>query len=230
MKYIRKKDAPPKLKDYKTNFNATYEDCDKDVKEAWEKTLLEEQGYLCAYTMQRIKAGRGNMKKEHFIPQKGKHGNKALALDHNNVLAVCMGNEGKGKGKKDQYADTRKGDRLLDDRLNPTNPLCEQVIQYNRRGKISSSIPEIDKQICDQKNDNSNSILNLNHQDLVNGRLGAWEAAKRKLTKGTNNSLRVKDIDKLIIQYQKRNREGKFMEYCNFVLYRLEKERGIRSK
>ena len=170
MKYIEKSAKRPKgLIPYlkQAEITPTYADC--PFLDEWSDILLEEQGYLCAYTMMRIQKGRGNMKREHIIPQNGTPGND---LDHQNLVAVCMGNEGCPPER--QYADTKKGNHLLK-RLTPMQPTCEQLLKYRRNGEIYSDDKEAEGDIKD--------ILNLNYEELVANRRAAWNAVQRRLDK-----------------------------------------------
>jgi uncharacterized protein (TIGR02646 family) len=218
--------APLNHREYANMIGAAYEDY--PCKDEWSKTLLEEQGYLCAYTMVSIeKTGLGFMKREHINPQNDTPQND---LNHRNVVAVCMGNE--GYEPKDQYADTRKGDTLLNF-ITPLSPDCEKLIKYRPNGEITSPYPNVLKEIVDDLSvkPRHHSVLHLNHQDLIKARCAAWEIVKRELTKlAKGGDWRRNDIEDFIERYKNRNHQKKFYEFCNFVLYRLEKELKIRPK
>ena len=126
MKYIQKGSVPKELTAYLKTPGASYDGC--PYKEEWSKVLLKEQGYLCAYTLRRIKLGE--LKKEHLNPQNGTIKND---LSYKNIVAVCKGNE--GYKPEYTYADTRKGNQELDKRLYPTNP----KISTESRSPISPS-------------------------------------------------------------------------------------------
>jgi uncharacterized protein (TIGR02646 family) len=238
LKYIRKGFAPSSLIAFqRSNPNPAtcYEDYkDKDDhwdKEKWSKVLLQEQGYICAYTMKRISLGSGNMKREHIIEQNGTIAND---INHGNVVAVCMGNE--GYPPEEQYADTRKGyiynkyGRVLQN-INPCDPQCETKIKYRDTGEIYSENILVQEEIVDDKSRSHLSILNLNFQTLVDGRKGSYEAVKRILTnsaKGRN--WKIHEIESMLEKFKNKDADGKFKEYCNFVIYRLQKELEWRRK
>ena len=168
MKYIRKGSAPSSLIAFQRS-NPNPATCYEDYrdKEEWSKVLLEEQGYICAYTMKRISLGSGNMKREHIIEQ-----NETIAIDinHDNVVAVCMGNE--GYPPEEQYADTRKGyvynkNRRVLLHVNPCDPQCETKIRYRDTGEIYSDNSLVHDEIVDDKSRSHLSILNLNFQSLI---------------------------------------------------------------
>lgn len=220
MKYIQKGNPPASLRTYARIPGATYDDYpDKDN---WSDVLLNEQGYLCAYTLKPIEKGRGKMKREHISSQNGTPEND---LNHTNVVAVCMGNE--GLPLKEQYADTRKGDSPLDPRLWPTSKDCERIIKYRPNGEIRIDDEELKAQAIDDELSGHLSLLNLNHSDLIRGRIAAYEAVKRLLGKGT---WKRQAIEEMIQQYENRNANGRFFAYCMFVIYRLKKEMRWRVK
>ena len=74
MKYIQKGKEPSTLKKYReTTPNAVYDKGYVDSGQVLKKTLLKEQGYICAYCMKRISLKRTNNKPsievEHFLSQ-----------------------------------------------------------------------------------------------------------------------------------------------------------------
>lgn len=218
MKYIPKGSPPTSLIAYARQPDATYKDYpDKD---AWSDVLLREQGYLCAYTLQRIAKGRGNMKREHIVPQDGTPAND---LNHRNVVAVCLGNE--GSPPREQYADTRKGNRSLDRRLSPLNQDCERHFRYNPRGEVRIDDPTLAEQALDSSANKYNSLLNLNHSDLIRGRQSALEAAYYRLGKDEGR-WRQRDVETLLERYESYNAEGQLMPYCTVVVYRLRRWLG----
>lgn len=54
MIYIKKYDPPSSLTDALKKTNLCYDDLSSEIKADIKKSLLAEQGYLCAYCMQRI--------------------------------------------------------------------------------------------------------------------------------------------------------------------------------
>lgn len=209
MKYIVKKHPPKTLQDYVNETpNPSYEGC--PCKGGWKKSLLEEQGYICAYTMQRIT--EANMKIEHFLPRKEY---PKLALDYNNTLAVCNGNE--GAPFEQQYADTRKGNRLLT-QIDPRQKDCERKIKYRRNGEIRIDDSSLANELID--NNSNRSILNLNHDELVDGRYAAFQGVIKTIGRPERAWRRI-DVEDMMEKYSDRDNEGKFEKYCMFVVYRL---------
>lgn len=214
MKYIVKKHPPKALLDYLKTPNASWEGC--PCKPEWKRSLLEEQGHICAYTMKRIR--EQDMKIEHFLPRESYD---ELELDYKNTLGVCNGNE--GFPLEQQYADTRKGNSELL-HIDPRDPDCERKLKYRENGEIRIDDPVLADELLDApgRQPPHRSILNLNHQDLVDGRRSAFEGVKKVLGR-KGKAWRRRDIEDMIEKYNSRNSKGQFEEYCMFVLYRLRK-------
>ena len=216
---------PGNHQDYQRLRGATYDDY--PCPEEWSKVLLKEQGYLCAYTMMRIeKTGLGFMKREHIQPQNNTSKND---LNHKNVVAVCMGNE--GTEKKDQYADTRKGEKRLHF-ISPLHSDCERLILYRDNGEIYSKNENVLQELVDDylERPKHYSVLNLNHQSLIGARYAAWEVVKRDLTnRASGADWRLQDIKDYIEKFKKRDAESNFQAFCCFVIHRLEKALKSRT-
>ncbi|OQY28020.1 MAG: TIGR02646 family protein [Candidatus Cloacimonetes bacterium 4572_55] len=210
MKHIVKGKKPDSLQNYLyKNNNCKYEDLRSDVKKDLRKALLEEQGYICCYCMQRIKNNEKTTKIEHWKPQK-KYPD--LQLDYKNLLAACKGNEG-NEGKK-QHCDTKKSDKEIT--INPTHEKCELNIKYRGDGEIFSDDLVIDNEL--------NDILNLNMQTLRDNREAVIEIVRENITKikGNDSAWPSNEIKKIIQKYKKKD-DGKFKPYCQAVIYLLEK-------
>ena len=225
MKYIIKGRPPQELRDFVNTSGASFNGC--PCKNEWRKTLLEEQGYLCGYTMKRIENNSLTTKIAHI---EARDGTISKDLNHDNVVACCLGNQ--GKPREEQYADTRQGDKTLK-HITPLKLECEQLIKYRETGEIRCADENVRKEILDDDRIHPKhfSLLNLNHRNLVNGRLGAYDAVKRKLTNAVKGrDWRPRDIQDWISVYSTRDADGKFKEYCNFVVWRLNKEFAWRSR
>lgn len=57
---IKKKSEPHSLTIYKKTINASFDNQPSKVKEDLRKSLLEEQGYICAYCMKRMVLSKVN--------------------------------------------------------------------------------------------------------------------------------------------------------------------------
>ena len=155
MRTIRKAAEPHSLTEHRLAAGATYENYLE--KDELRRRLVDEQRGLCCYCMAEIRADRGGMKIEHWR-SRARHPDQQL--DYSNLLASCMGND--GKRKADYHCDTSKGERDLS--RNPANPLhhVEELTRFSGDGRIVSSGPAFDSEL--------NEVLNLNLPFLVNNR------------------------------------------------------------
>ncbi|MDY5738287.1 MAG: retron system putative HNH endonuclease [Candidatus Onthomorpha sp.] len=165
--------------------------------------LLDEQGYLCAYCMQRI--SEDTMKVEHIKPRSK---NKELNFEYKNLVACCKGGEGYSEDR--QHCDTKKGNTEIS--IDVFNDDDIKTISYSSRtGEIKSSSTEYNKDI--------NDILNLNCSYLKRQRISVLNAAIEALGKNLDwkNSRIKKEYDK----YLNKDKEGKYKPYCGIVLWFL---------
>jgi len=173
----------------------------KDIK----KSLLKEQGHLCAYCMARITAE--TMKVEHWACQQD---NPELQLDYSNLLGCCKGSM--GSKPIDQTCDTRKSNLAL--KFNPSRKQdhMETLIKFRGDGVIYSTDAEFSEQI--------NSVLNLNKDRLVKNRFYLLESVRLKLSSKPGRRTAA-EISRLLNEYIKYNARGQLKEYCGLVKYYL---------
>lgn len=167
MMHITKKPEPMNYRRYRLTKDACFADMDSAVKIELKKSLLEEQGYLCAYCMSAINST--NMKVEHYVSR-----SKINDLVYSNLLAVCKGNSGRAGEKRkeeDLTCDSQKGDKTLV--LDPQNQSHIQTIKYNTNGTIYSENEGYNFEI--------NNTLNLNYEFgyLLNARANTLREFKR---------------------------------------------------
>lgn len=169
-----KKSTPPSELEVLKKYAEEHELSDKEgynllrnpLKENVRKSLLKEQGYLCAYCMRRLPDERisiddedhSNVYIEHWQARRSRFahdGNKGL--DYRNMLAVCSGNEiapeAVGRRKRRFLTCDKKRDNSPL-KINPLNNATIETIYYNSEGFIASTD-------CDIEND-LNINLNLN--------------------------------------------------------------------
>jgi len=219
MKAITKRPEPNSLVNYRLQAGASYDGLPQDVKSEVRHGLLEEQGHICAYCMQRISAG--DVKIEHWHSQ-ARHPHEQLY--YKNMLACCRGNE--GQPPRDQHCGTRQAD---DDILyNPaeTNHHNRLKIRYHGDGTIHSDDVVFNDQI--------NQILNLNYSRLVRNRKNVVDAIRLRMN-STPGTRTVRHIQNLLATWRNPNSSGKLPEYCDVAVYCLEKKlqkdtRNHRSK
>ena len=158
---ITKSAEPKTLIEYRTQPDAQYDGPQfTPVKSEIREGLLQEQGHLCAYCMQRIKASK--MKVEHW---KSQSACPSRQLDYTNMLGCCMGNE--GNPHKQQTCDTHKGDLPL--KYNPAqlSYAVQSKMRYKGDGRVDSTDTEFTQQI--------ESVLNLNQTRLVSNRVAVLD-------------------------------------------------------
>ncbi len=218
MKYIRKGKEPRSLKTYRSTPNANFDDINK---EEIRSALLDEQGYLCAYCMQRISQERGRQftNIEHYRSQ---HRHPKLALNFQNMLGVCTGNEGNPKHLL--HCDKRKAlyDNSVDLTVNPIDIRCEKAIQYLKDGTIYSNESRINKDLQE--------TLSLNEQKLKENRRMAIKKALQNINAqqvkaGRRNKAWILAIIlKEKSRWEKRDKLNKYTPYCQAVIFVLEKK------
>ena len=211
MKQIIKSKEPKSLTNYRASITKTdlkslkkYEDSPKNVLDDLRKALLEEQGYICCYCMQRVDFRYTKI--EHF---KSRSGFREKQLDYNNLFISCLGGEGSSPTK--QFCDTKKGDR----ELNYINLLTdiESKIEYKKDGYIYSNDDDINNEL--------NDILNLNYLVSKNNRKETLRSLYSEFKKiGWSNHSLKENIKK----YQNKNSKGKYRPYCQMIVYFLTKK------
>ena len=176
--------------------------------------LLRDQGHLCAYCMRRIGHHGSPAHIEHWIPRT--KGSGSDSLDYCNMLAVCKGG-GKNVRPKDQTCDCRRGNADLN--LDPCNRRHIATLSYDGNGIISSSVAELNADINERLNLNSEGSL------LPANRRAAYAAANNLIAscykncasnskKGRNHV--EKHLQALLRQEDPRD------EFIGVVIWRLE--------
>lgn len=206
---IKKGHEPASLTAYRKQQGAYYDGfTDKDD---IRQSLLEEQGYLCAYCMRRI--GIDDMKIEHRIPQSA---DPTEQLDYRNMLGVCNG--GEGMDKKSTTCDTHKGDAKIT--INPQYQSHIDTITYSSAtGEIHSSDKAFDTDLCDTLN------LNCREQYLPQNRRAALVATIRFLKKKQSTGDWSKAfLAKVRDMYTGTDADGNKREYAGIILWYLDKK------
>lgn len=182
MYQITKTMQPACLTGYKNDPQASYDNLPQDVRRELKNSLLIEQGYVCAYCMNRIKSDK--MRIEHWACQDD---HEDQELDYSNLLACCSGNEGQ---PKERYTcDKKKENKTLTySPANPAHAINNRVSYIHGSGKIMSQEVDFNKEI--------NEVLNLNETRLVTNRKLALKVIHTELSKkkGTRSK---QDIQKL---------------------------------
>ena len=204
---IDKGKEPGCLTSYKKQKFSSYDGLTREIKYEIIESLMKEQGYICAYCMQRISHEKGATI-EHITPQST---DSSKALDYSNMLAVCDGNSGNGV----LICDKHRGNTEI-----TVNPLDDKTligIHYRSDGTIYSEDAVI--------NNDLDKVLNLNCTEvgLPENRIRAKKDFVCELQKikasGDINSL----IRKYINRYSGFNKYGQKYEYCGIILDWLKK-------
>lgn len=192
---IYKQSEPVVWRNYRQTPNVSYE-----AKPELRDSLLEEQGYICAYCMRRI--GVGDCRIEH-IKCRSKYPD--LQLEYKNMVVCCSGKMG-----GEAQCDVAKGDKDIS--FSPMDVVFIDSLSYSTKdGTIKSS--------SDQWNVELNEVLNLNNRLLKMNRQQALQAFLEILRK---QSRPLPFLKKKLIYWQSKN-EGRYSPYCGIVLYYIKK-------
>lgn len=216
---ILKKSEPKKWQEYRCTPGVDYQSIPELV-----DSLLEEQGYICAYCMRRIPLKDKLYKKDgqnfvftdedhriEHIQSRENHKNKKL--DYSNMVICCPGHIG-----NEDHCDRLKGNKDIS--FSPLDSTFIETLSYKTNGEIVSSNEQYNKEI--------NKVLNLNTPILKENRKKTWEAVKKELIeqkgeKPWNKAVLSQYIEKYRSKH-KRDEKLKLIPYCGVVLYFLQKK------
>jgi uncharacterized protein (TIGR02646 family) len=195
-----------------------------DGKDKVQKSLLEEQGYLCAYCMQRIEHPP---KIEHWVTREhsNQHQQPHQTLDYDNILAVCQGKTTLS-GHVFEHCDSSrsKSNRILT--VQPTDIRTIQKIQFLKNGTIESDDDAIQNDL------NQPNSLNLNALFLRDARKRVYESVKKLIDlkcKGKTPAQAKKIITEIVDDWESKKKIEdtlKYKEYCAIVSYFFRKYVG----
>lgn len=210
MIYIAKNPEPISLTLYKKDDNSSYSNFSNsngklDVKQS----LLDEQGYICAYCMDRI--NDENIRIEHIEAQSN---NRELDLDYSNMIGVC-----KGSINNQRYCENNRGNTHL--KVNPLDIKTLKEICYTKIGEIFSNDEVINTDI--------DITLNLNIQHIKENRKRTYLGVKQILIKKSpenkwSKELIQKELNKWKNKQRSSSGKDQLEPYCGIVIYFLEKE------
>lgn len=211
MLYIIKNPNEPRLLvNEKTQVGITsYEELSTDTKNAVRQSLLEEQGYLCAYCMKRISIENTNI--EHYDPQSCYNGTDML---YSNMLGVCDGGQNNfGKGQSRLTCDKQRGNKPLT--VDPLDINTINQIKYRKNGIIYSDNSDI--------NTDLNSTLNLNGSEtyLIANRKAVYDILVLEIEKNGGKSEAF--LLKLKKKYESKDSKGKRIPFSGIALYYINK-------
>jgi len=181
MRRIIKGEEPVELRRWKedeVSQNLTYANMPKAVKGAVKRQMLEEQGYLCAYTMQRIPT-TNDCQVEHIIPQRQSDQSLHTDIEYSNLLACVPSNTPGHRPLLNNfpYGAPRKGGTIIGE-SNFVSPLREDVerrFQYAADGSVAH-LPN------DGAAESTIEILRLDHEQLQDLRkVAIWYATRMRV-------------------------------------------------
>lgn len=204
---IDKSKEPKSWTQHRLTPGAKYE-ATPDLKDS----LLEEQGYICAYCMRRIpvsdKGTDETTRIEHVNPQSSL--SREEAMDYRNMVICCPGAMA-STSKKQCHCDRHKGESKVS--FNPFDQNFLNTLSYKSDGTIKSSNGKYDKEL--------NDVLNLNIAILKANR----KAVRKQLIESLGARVWKKgDIEKILKTYSEKDSEGKKKEYCGVVIEYLTKK------
>lgn len=213
MKYIRKGKAPQEFRRWLKRVHGTWEEDYRELrreeKEKLQLRLVEEQGWLCAYTMKRIDIEDSHI--EHIRPEALCRAQQVGSdLDYNNIIA-CFPREGMKRGLR--YGAQLKSDWWDNDGANFISPLhqsCERKFRFDLEGKIFAMNSDVAANITIK-------VLGLNHKGLADDR-------KRVITEFVFGEGPLSEAQAIRIRAQicNPNADGKFNEFCIAVQAALD--------
>ncbi len=209
---ITKQTEPVSLREHRNTPGADFDGLEKSE---LRRSLLEEQGYLCAYCMRRIRQGN-KVKIEHYQAR-----NELNELEYRNLLAVCGGNEtlmiNGGKVDPKRFTcDTMKKENQL--HINPQSCSDIETVYYDNQGRIYSTNEVYQKDL--------DVVLNLNDEYgyLVSNRKAALYSLMQKLS-----GLKAgQDAEGLLRKLEKYcytlNSAGEYPEYVGILRWYLKRQ------
>lgn len=177
-------------------------DCNSNKSGNLRKQLLEDQGYICCYCMQRISCN--NSRIEHF---KSQEHNRKYQIQYKNLFVAC--NNSDGKPPQEQHCDVKKADKELQ-KINLTSLSFISKINYKPDCTIYSNDIDIDADI--------NNILNLNLEIIRLSRLQALNNLIQRISPWNKTNL-----DRFIEKYSNKNSDGKYAEFSEMLVWKLKK-------
>lgn len=211
MFYIEKDREPNSLTKYKKSKDAYFDGFDK--KDDIRQSLLNEQGYLCAYCMRLIN-NVDEVTIEHYYPQSKT--NVKMGLDYKYMLGVCKLN--KNCAYKNQTCDAHRGNKPLT--INPWLHSSISAISYNQMtGDIYSDDADINTDLTITLNLNCvNARLSLN-------RKAALDSMKKYILKQHKTGLWSDTLlNKIRRQYLSKDEYGKYKPYIGILLWYINKK------
>lgn len=186
---------------------ATYDDLYCKDKNALKVQLIEEQFYLCAYCMARIKLKSSSI--EHYLPRHPEAPDDAdRSLDYHNLFAVCISSKNKPDNQK--FCEAKRGNTELS--INPMLQEHIDTISYSGDGKIISSNQSFQTDI--------DETLNLNCPLLCRNRRDALSDFIRTMSEKKSGFWSKEYISNVIMRLESREMNVPYVGYIQYFLKR----------
>ena len=215
MRFIKKKQQPQSLIEAKKTVPLPkYGELDTQVKDDIRTHLLEEQGFICCYCMQRIEANK--MKIEHYKAQ-NEDKYPELQLEFGNMLAACKG-EIENDPRNILHCDSAKGkeDLVLINPHDASKKYIFEQLKYTASGEIKSDNEDVQKEL--------EKILNLNQEQLKNLRKSIIDGIVEMISRGFKKEPVKKSFLENQIEKANTRKKAKLSPFCQVKIYYLEKK------
>jgi uncharacterized protein (TIGR02646 family) len=226
MKYIQKQTPPPSnlnyflkwVRDKSTRLGLSsgtdqwkhFDQKKRNHKSNLQNTLIEEQGYICAYCNRRIHKGNPKndeqLRIDHLQPKVGTSNPITITFNYYNLVACCFGDEreiNRTSPPRSLHCDASKKDIVIPQVLFPTNITCEQVLIYTPVGEITTSDTSL--------RDAVENILNLNCPKLKSARENAIKPY-------VDFDIQPDEADEIIRKYLTPNPQNQLAPFCGAII------------
>jgi uncharacterized protein (TIGR02646 family) len=196
------------------------------VKDDIRNNRVQDQGFLCAYTLRRIdnlgtdpRAPEWDAHVEHVISQTNSEKRGALheTIDYRNNLVACVNK----KANLSYGASIKTGDKIIT--ITPFTNNCEAFFTFEADGTVSGTSQDAIDTI---------EVLQLNHETLVKCRLAAYAREGLLIGRSINRDITRKLPKKkspseaaalrLSVEALKPNPRGELMEFCVAISQRCK--------
>lgn len=205
MKFIQKVAEPPLLRQWRlenqpTPQNLRYENIPPKAKVEIRNSLIQEQGYLCAYTMVRIAAvEKGHT--EHIFAQSRCHD---LEVAYSNMV-YCYPGDGAARCSYGAHHKDAK-DISPDDFISPLNASCEARFAFDVTGAVRA------REEADGPAKSTIEVLHLNDEQLKIARAAA--ILQYPIFKRAGAPLTAAKARKLAADVMTRDARGRFPPFA----------------
>ncbi len=210
MRFVKKGAEPAALRAFKANNKTTpevlvYSSLSAGVRSALYRSMLAEQGKLCAYTMMPIGRHLGNAPRDFHIEHvQPRWCHRERELDYNNMVLCALGDNragGEFGARKKDDADVNDADFVA-----PLNASCETRLRFESRGYVDPSDAN------DKAAVRTIKLLALDHPALREARSGA--IAAQGLGPLARKPISAGEALRLATEIMKANAKGEIAPFC----------------